>query len=233
MTLSRDAVEAVGGSWATCIELNNSLDRIRGRRLSEINLTDDSGCPLTGAKVLRLLQTVLYRVVNLAEGCATAWNTSNVLASLLCCRAIIESVALVSDFETKLVRLTKVEDRVAIIELVHSRTFAEKQTKERSPDFPSVNVMTLISSLEKKVNGVEGHYAFLCEMCHPNYFGTAGLFSVIDYTTGVASFSDQINYNSGLLYHIIASYGLTDFVGRLIDNIEEVIPDVVRLCDAC
>ena len=50
-------------------------------------------------KVTTYTEALLYRTIMLASGCVLNWNAGNFLCSVLAARALIETVALLLDFE--------------------------------------------------------------------------------------------------------------------------------------
>jgi hypothetical protein len=87
---------------ASMREFNSALMRLAGRRLERIAIAG----PLRKSKLAWMVAThqqpVLYRVVMLGSACALCWNAGNVLCAHLAARALIETVALLLEFEREL-----------------------------------------------------------------------------------------------------------------------------------
>src|SRR5579862_5058079 len=105
MGFVRSAVDHVGASadWADIEQSNAVLDRLQARRVPEVRL----GASKREWRIAVLQQAFLYRTIALAKGCADAWNAGNVLCSVLAARALLETIAVVEDFERQLSKLVE------------------------------------------------------------------------------------------------------------------------------
>src|SRR5215212_3380427 len=86
--------------------VNETLSRLRMRRLSSIEIVGRYLDSKLAWKVGTYREAVLYRIVALSESLALNWNALNMLGCSLSARAIMETGALLLDFEHELQRAT-------------------------------------------------------------------------------------------------------------------------------
>ena len=193
MGFNQEAVELVGEDWARIEPFNEVLERLKKRKLTAIKPEGDAARSKVVWKIIGFEQVILYRIVMLADGCADAWNAHNPLASVLCARAVIEATAIALDFEEQLARFCNQRDFDAIDNLVMNRTFSTrlKHWLEGDAGVESINVLTIINKLDKKIRGVRAHYDGLSEICHPNYLGHYAFFGSLDTARATLHLSDR------------------------------------------
>jgi hypothetical protein len=233
MSFDRTAVETVGGDWTEIEGLNNTLERLRNGRRQTIEPEGEFGPSKLAWKLGGFQQVILYRVVMLAEGCSTMWNARNVLGSILCARALMETTALISDFVSQLTALCKVRDFSSINNLVTNRTFGTRLEGWYGPDtnIQATNVLGHIDKLDKLADGARHHYDMLSEMCHPNALGHNFFFGDLDRTTATLTLSDTQCFNSHMLLRIIAAYGFLDFIESRLNQITRLLPTVIDISE--
>ena len=175
---------------------NASLDRLRARRLKTITISGPLQDSKLAWKVATFQQDILYRVVMLAGGCAFNWNANNTLSSYLAARALMETIAMLLDFERQLSRLCEESDFGGIDALITNRLFATRDDKftSETPETKAVNAQTFIDKFDQNLlPGTRRHYDFLSERCHPNSLGHHFFFSTLDTNTGTSTYSDEKN----------------------------------------
>ena len=116
---NRSVIKDAGEDWGAVRVFNNVLRRLTKRRLTKIEKTGHLELMLAW-KVAALQQVLLYRAVELATGCTQLWNAGNVLCSVLAARALMETIALILDFDEKLQKQYEASDFVSMEELVTS-----------------------------------------------------------------------------------------------------------------
>lgn len=230
MGLDRAAIESVGLSWQEAERYNGALERLRGRRLPSLTAENSGKDPIHNLRVLS--QILLYRVVMLADGCCVAWNAHNPLAGALCGRALIETAAVVWDYQHQLSRLCRDRDRMGISELAFKRTFATKLPGGLLPkaDIEATNILTLIDKMDpRKV--VRDFYNLLSEFCHPNHMGHHILFAEVDITSPTMKLGEGVwRGRTQIVEPIFSSLTILDLVEGWLTEIDEQLPKVFSIC---
>lgn len=212
-------------------KFNAALARLRERRVKEIAISG----PLLKSRLAWMIATyqqpVLYRIVMLASGCAANWNTRNLLCAYLAGRALIETVALILEFDRELQTLLTEKDLGGLDALLMNRMFATR-SGELLKEFPATqakSILTVIQSLDKRtMPGVWEHYCFMSERCHPNSLGHHQLFGVRDRETNVTKYSDW-NHPEMHLDHVLAGAMLIEWTEPCMDRLDAAILEVSEL----
>jgi hypothetical protein len=226
------SVQAIDGDTKAANEFNQCLGHLAAARKSRIEVRDDYARSKIAWKLAGYQQAVLYRVVMLANGSADAWNAGNLLSSILCARALIETVAMAHYFEQRLDTHIEEKDFAALNVLAESVTFATRNKewlKEGPPWFEAINVLTAIDKLDRLAEGVRGHYDRLSERCHPNYLGHYQLFAALDTNTGTVTFSETRSRDKHMFLSILAAAMLIEYFEVLMRRLEQAISRVAQL----
>lgn len=146
--------------------------------------------------IVQLAVTRTLAIVDLLDASVAAFETGNVLVAFICCRSVIENVALF-DKAIDEIRSTSFPDQYesardvkgALIDQLNKRAFAQKidwksiaeQPKESlrknklkyKPsvlrlDLSAEQILNLVDDLNKKIPGTRAVYEVLCEFAHPN-----------------------------------------------------------------
>jgi hypothetical protein len=210
--------------------VNETLRQLAARRQPRVAKSGLLAQSKAAWKIAVYQQAVLYRAVMLAEGACAAWNGGNILSCFLTARALVETVAVVSDFEQQLLDALRSEDLGAINALVMNRTFATRDDEMLAthPENRAVNILTIIDKLDRELPGVRGHYDIMSERCHPNSMGHHQFFSTTDQTSGDVDFSITKNLDRNFS-HVFAALFLIETLPRLMDRLDRQISEVAEL----
>lgn len=234
MVFERDAIERVGEKWADIEKFNDSLDRLRMRRIAAIEREGIAGQSKVIWKINVFKQLILYRIVMLADGCSAAWNAHNPLTSVLCARAAMETSAIILDFEAQLARYCEKENFAAIDDLITNYTFSTrlKDWVESEAGTKATNILNIIDRLDKAYPGTRRHYERLSEMCHPNYLGHWVYFASLDVDADTVHLSDNASYEPGIFNVIAGGIFIICLVETSMDRIDELFPKILQLSEA-
>jgi hypothetical protein len=210
--------------------INSTLARLKDRRLKELTVSGPFLKSKLAWKVAGYQQAVLYRVVMLARGCALNWNANNTLCSILAARALMETVALLLDFENQLGRLRNSSDFGGMDDLVNNWTFATRDAGwiSQAPETEATNVLTFIDKLERLLPDARRYYDMLSEWCHPNWLGHYMFFATLDTETGTVTFSDE-KHRQEKLDLILGAAILIVVVEDCMVRLDKAIPELAEL----
>jgi len=178
---------------ALVAELNASLDGLNRGRAVEINATGPFLRSKIAWKLAVYQHALLHRIVALMDGAAVAWNNACTLSAILSARALMETIAVMADFEDRVGELLTSEDFGALNALVERGTFASRDPEwiNEFPDTKAVNALTYVNKFDKQAPGFRGHYDILSERCHPNSLGHNFMFAELDTSDASVCFSDE------------------------------------------
>jgi hypothetical protein len=214
----------------TLVSVNEALARLFARRRAEITVTGSLARSKIAWKIETFSEAMLYRLVNLGEGAALAWNDDNALCAMLSARGIVETCAVLMDFEHQLKDLLASKKLDAIDALTMNRAFGSRDPDwiKKSPDLQAVNVLTLINKMDSwLLPGARGHYDRLSERCHPNSFGQHQMFTSTDYETGTVSLDSRKSRRD--ISSIICGVMLLDLLENVFDRLAKLTEEVAEL----
>jgi hypothetical protein len=211
-------------------ELNTSLDRLSGLRAVEITVSGKFLRSKIAWKLATYQHVLLHRLVALMDGAAVAWNNRCTLSAILSARALMETFAVMAEFERRVTRLLKEEDLGGLDALAQNGIFAsrnEELTKD-SPETKAIGVLTYVDKFDKIAEGFRGHYDMLSERCHPNSLGHNFMFSKLDRTDGTVRFCDEREpgRNGKMILAALAPLPLAESISARLDELIERVSDL-------
>lgn len=188
--LFRISADVVDDDAKSLAAINKEIVGLAERRRQTVTVSGRLARSKIAWKIETFAEAVLYRLVALAEGAALSWNAAIPLPAFLCTRAVVETIALLVDFEGRVAKLLHAEDLNGLNDLTMNRIFSTRDEEwlQGAPEFKSVNVMTHIEKLDKLLPGALGHYNRLSERCHPNSLGHHQMFASTDYSNGTVTY---------------------------------------------
>jgi hypothetical protein len=225
---SREFLDLNEEKWEDVERYNETLERLIGRRKNAITVQGFFVHSKTAWKCAVLQQSLLYRVTMLAAGAANMWNLSNVVCSVLCARALLETIAVADHVGSELRRLTEVGNLDGIDELANRLLFAtrDQQIIEQRFGHQAVNVLTYIDRMSKKLPDLRNAYDFVSEWCHPNGSGHLFTYGEINKSIGEVKFSERSPRVVGIQGHVITAFMMTEFVELVMDTFDDCIPKI-------
>jgi hypothetical protein len=214
----------------TLVSVNDALARLFAKRRAEIAVTGSLARSKIAWKIETFSEAMLYRLVNLGEGAALGWNDDNALCAMLSARAIVETFAVLLDFEHQLKVLLASKDIDAINALAMNRAFGSRDPDwiKDSPELQAVNVLTLIDKMDGQLlPGARRHYDRLSERCHPNAFGQHQMFTTTDYETGTVTFNSRKSRRD--ISAIVCGIMLLDLSDAVFDRLGKLTEEVAEL----
>jgi hypothetical protein len=211
-------------------ELNTSLGRLSGLRAVEINVSGKFLRSKIAWKLATYQHTLLHRLVALMDGAAVAWNNRCTLSAILSARALMETFAVMAEFERQVTRLLNEEDLGGLDALAQNGIFASRDPEwiKDNPETQAVNVLTYINKFDKRAEGFRDHYDMLSERCHPNSLGHNFMFSKLDRTDGTVHFCDEreLARNGQMILAALAPLPLVEFISTRLDELIEKVSDL-------
>jgi hypothetical protein len=211
-------------------DLNMSLDRLSGLRALEITVSGKFARSKIAWKLASYQHVLLHRLVALMDGAAVAWNSRCILSAMLSARALMETFAVMAEFERRVTRLLIEEDLGGLDALAQNGIFASRDEEwiKENPETAAISVLTYIDKFDKRAEGFRGHYDMLSERCHPNSLGHNFMFSTLDRTDRTVRFCDEREpERNGQM--ILAGLAPLPLVGSIMMRLDELIERVSDL----
>jgi hypothetical protein len=211
-------------------ELNACFDRLNGLRAVEINVSGKFLRSKIAWKLATYQHALLHRLVALMDGTAVTWNSRCTLSCMLSARALMETFAVMAEFERQVARLLKVEDLGGLDALAQNGIFASRDPDwiKDSPGTQAISVLTYIDKFDKRAEGFRGHYDMLSERCHPNSLGHNFMFSELDRTDGTVRYCDEREpaRNGQMILAALAPLPLVESMSARLDELIDKVSDL-------
>jgi aspartyl-tRNA(Asn)/glutamyl-tRNA(Gln) amidotransferase subunit B len=210
--------------------LNASLDKLDGRRAVEINV---SGAFLRSKVAWKLAvhqHGLLHRIVALMDGTAVAWNSRSTLSAFLSARALMETIAVVAEYERSVASLLAKKDIGGLDALAQQGIFSSRDPElvDQAPEIKAINILGYIDKFEKRAASFRNHYDQLSERCHPNALGHNYMFSKLDRSSGTVRFYDERDPDkNGLM--IMAALSVLPLIEPIMAELDALILNVSDL----
>jgi hypothetical protein len=211
-------------------DLNASVDRLSGLHAIEINVSGKFLRSKIAWKLATYQHVLLHRLIALMDGAAVSWNNRCALSAMLSARALMETFAVMAEFERRVARLLKEEDLGGLDAVAQNGIFASRDPDwiKDNPETQAVSVLTYIDKFDKRVDGFRGHYDMLSERCHPNSLGHNFMFAELDRTDGTVRFCDEREpaRNGELIIGALAPLPLVESIMARLDELIEKVSDL-------
>ena len=173
-------------------KINACLDRLNSLRVEEVS---HSGS-LRSRAAWRLAvhqQGLLFRTVALVDGIAAAWNNRSTLTAILSARALMETIAVVAEYEKCVASLLAAKDFDGLDKLAEKGIFSSRDSEviSQAPEIEATNILAYVDKLNNQVAGFREHYNQLSERCHPNALGHTFMFARFDRSAESYRFCDE------------------------------------------
>jgi hypothetical protein len=226
----KEVIEAVGGDWEFSSLVNIYLVEAASKRVKSVRRDGDLARSLAAWKIATLEQALRYRLCALAEGAICLWNAHNSVSAVVLARAVVETTALIIDFERKLKRHLAARDLASINKLADKTTFSSRQEAfegGKGDRFESTNILTQLDVLGKRLTRIMDLYHQLSDIAHPNGNGHYFYFGSLNADTGEYALSEASALRTLSLVH--AGCGTLMLASSALDKIVAAIPEVADL----
>ncbi len=211
-------------------ELHASLDRLSALRAVEINVSGKFLRSKIAWKLATYQHALLHRLVALMDGAAVAWNNRCSLSCMLSARAVMETFAVMAEFEWQVTLRLKQEDLGGLDALAQNGIFASRDPDwiNDNPGTQAINVQTYVDKFDKRAEGFRGHYDMLSERCHPNSLGHNFMFSKLDRTDGTVRYCDEREpaRNGQVILAALTPLPLVKSISARLDELIEKVSDL-------
>jgi hypothetical protein len=211
-------------------DLNACLDRLNGLRAIEINVSGPFARSKIAWKLATYQHVLLHRIVALMDGTALAWNNRCILSAMLSARALMETFAVIAEFEARVTVLLAQEKLGELDSLAQNGIFACRDPEwiKEWPGGKAISVLTYIDKFNKHAMGFRGHYDMLSERCHPNSLGHNFMFATLDRSDGSIRFCDEREpqRNAEMIMAALAPLPLVESISAHLDELIVKVSDL-------
>ncbi|MGB4058554.1 MAG: hypothetical protein WBK77_10790 [Alphaproteobacteria bacterium] len=221
----KETIEAVGLDWNDANQFNEYFSKLKKDQVEQIIVEGDLARSKLAWKITIYSQAMRYRLIELTEACIDEWDKDRFVGCFIMARAIIETVAVLYEFEHRLDKALSTKDLNVVDSLIMNRTFASRLADlfGNKKAYESLSVLTAIDKLDKKLEGhVRLAYDRLSEYAHTNYLGVSSSYAKIDYTYGDVSYGNQ-NTKYNVFMRLQGEFGLLELANMAFEKIKSHI----------
>ena len=211
-------------------EAGRRIELLSGHLPQVVNARSLSLTSKLPLKALTYREASVWRCEELARSAHASFANDDIVSGIVLTRALTETAAGVwyllelvdrqldngvdPDLDDKLMRL-----------------LMGHKNQEGMPE--SLNALTFIDKMEKRIPGIRGAYDNMSECAHPNYAGTAGAYADTDYENLITYFRrpnrSTENHKWLGLNCLNGALGLLEFA---YNQLSEKLPGFIEVCEA-
>jgi hypothetical protein len=180
-------------------------------------------------EIEHLRESLIYRLFELVDAGVALLDTENFLGSVICSRSAQETISALSYID-ELIDYSLKNGEVSHLREMSRRLMFGRHNSDLGID--KINILTLISKVDRRLPGFEKQYFALSEYAHPNWSGAMGLFAQTGGKEIRVDFARYIRGSSAINTHIQVALINSVAMFQLIE--EEYAPlarALIELCD--
>jgi hypothetical protein len=180
-------------------------------------------------KALGYRETLIWRITELGQAALENFKQKRFAAAILLTHAAVETAAALWFLHTKVVAVIKAESLGDIDDYLSRLALGSRSSEDSAR---AINVLKFVDHVNKKVAGFRKQYDELSGYSHPNYLGTACLYSETDFESHSVSFSANTpgSKPAETIGAMILSVSLTTFE-QSYNAMADEMPAFVRLSE--
>lgn len=190
-------------------------------------VSPDSKLPF---KALIYREALIWRMAELSHGAFENFEKNRLALAILETRAAVETSAALWYLHAKLDATLKVGAVGDIDDFLMKLTMGSRTDPDIMPQ--AISVLTFVDRVEKDVKGFRQQYDRLCEFAHPNWAGTALLYSKHDQAKLWTDFGANIRGIEGPKHVGVTNFSVAlMFFERSYNRIADIMPAFIKLCE--
>jgi hypothetical protein len=190
-------------------------------------VSPDSKLPF---KALIYREGLIWRMAELSHGAFENFEKNQLALAILETRAAVETSAALWYLHAKLDATLKADAVGDIDDFLMKLSMGSRTDTDIMPQ--AISVLTFVDRVEKDVKGFRQQYDRLCEFAHPNWAGTALLYSKHDQAKLWTDFGANIRRIDGPKQVGVTNLSVAlMFFERSYNRIADIMPAFIKLCE--
>jgi hypothetical protein len=212
--------------------LEESKLYVKAFRMGLISRTDPAQVSLIAKipyKALQIREALLYRATDLTDASCMFIDAHNFVAAACTTRAFQETFASLFYVNREVKKAINDGDLAYLDESLMKSLMGSKN----NPDMPDpVNVLTMIDRVDKEVPDFRSVYDILCELSHPNWAGTLGIYTKINKEKLWVDFGQNIRLKDSTQSQVIFTlHACLSLIAHIYDEFAELLPKLIKICE--
>jgi len=211
-------------------EIRGRLELIESSLPHEVDALAVSPTSRLPFMALTFRETLIWRMAELSRSAYEEFIKERLSAAILLTRGAVETSAALWYLDTKVSSALKAEALGDIAQYLMQLFGGHRAF----PDLPqAISVLTFVGCVEKRLEGFRHQYDLLSEFAHPNWAGTTGLYSKINYANAVTDYGSNPRRMAGPKGVGVTNLSVALAMFELSYNhLSDVMPAFVALCEA-
>ena len=208
-------------------DLNQLLRELQENPPSEIDLDSMGGYESVVAKFMLARAGLLHRAFELAISADNSIENKQIVSSSLLIRALFETVSVFGYIYYKILAFNENKNLKEFDTIIANILYG---SRDKSTDYVSINILTMIDTIDKEYPTYRSTYDRLSEYSHPNFIGASLLYGTPQ-SDGIVTF-DSISssyhiYKNELIHDLCLCINrLKYFILQTTDIIEDFVDTV-------
>jgi hypothetical protein len=213
------------------VEIQERLTRLESSLPARIDAAEVSATAKLPFKSLWYRESLIWRMTELSHAAFDSFQSAKHASAIILTRAAVETSAAVWYLHKNLAAAVA-SKAVGDIDDCLKRLLMGSKNIDRDIMPEAVNVMTFVKQIDKEIPGFSHQYDALSEYAHPNWAGTALLYSRPDPPNFLVDFAAHIRggENAKVIGLVNLSVALMLFEKRY-NDIAELLPQFTALCE--
>jgi hypothetical protein len=216
-------------------EIRSRLETLESNLPASVDAMAVSRASKVPFKVLLYREAATWRTVELARGAFNNFGTDCLVSAIVLTRAAVETSAALWYLCGKVTTAVESNDMGSIDEyLMRMYVGIATDAPQQKAVMPRpIRVGKFLESVEKDIPGFNHQFGILCEYAHPNWAGTALMYSKNDVDNLVTYFGRNMRNadNTKVIGVVNLSVALVMFE-RSYNRIAEILPAFTKLCES-
>ncbi len=207
-------------------EFTNSLSEILTRRVDPATISLRAKLPF---KAVAFREGLCWRTEELARICCELYERGELAAATTLTRACMENAAAIWYLNKN---IKKVIDSKEVADIDDTLMKLLLGSKNDLGKVAAINVMTFIERVDKDIPGFRGNYETMCEFAHPNWLGTAYLYSKNNTDNVWTDLGRDVRDTESVAVHGLNNLNLAlSMFQHSYKEMSDLMPDFINLCE--
>jgi hypothetical protein len=184
-------------------------------------------------KALEVRECLAHRCADIGEAIVKTYEADLFVSSLILCRALQETVALLWYTANACKRYVENNGTSELDPTLMRVLLGFKDRDEGQENLPNaLNIMTAIDRVERDISGFRKNYDMLSEYAHPNWSGVLGMFAETDHDNIIVDLGLNIKSKEHAKRMISISFTTNlEILEVAYNKFAQFLPNLVQLCE--
>lgn len=207
-------------------ELINTLSRSLPKRVDPVSISLRAKIPF---KALDYREVLCWRTEELARISYELYERGELASATTLTRACMENAAAIWYLNENIKKVIEAKEVGNIDDTLMKLLLGSKSDLAK---VDAINVMSFIDRVDKDIPGFRGNYETMCEFAHPNWLGTAYLYSNTNTEKIWTDLGKDVRNTESVVVHGLISLNLAlSIFQHSYKKMSDLMPEFIMLCE--